>query len=153
MNYWLLKTEPNAFSLDDLKEAGVEPWDGIRNYQARNIMRDEMSVGDKVFIYHSRIQPVGIVGEGRVASESYTDPTQFDPSEKYHDAKSDPANPRWSLVDIEYVATYPQVLLLTDLKKMPELDGMVLTRKGSRLSIQPVTEQQWNFIQTLVAGS
>ena len=149
MAYWLMKTEPNAFSIDDLKKAGVEPWDGIRNYQARNFMRDSMKVGDGVLIYHSRIQPIGIVGEAKVASKPYPDPTQFNPKEKYHDPKSDPENPRWILVDIEYVRHFPQTLNLTDLKKMPELAEMVLVQKGSRLSIQPVTLKQWRFIQKL----
>ena len=150
MQYWLMKTEPNVFSIDDLKTAGKEPWDGVRNYQARNLMRDEMKIGDPIFIYHSRVKPMGIVGEARVCSEPYPDPTQFNPDEKYFDAKSDPENPRWFLVDVEYVRHYPQVLELGMLKQVPELDGMMLLRKGSRLSIQPVTEKEWNHIQTMV---
>jgi len=150
MKYWLMKTEPDAFSIDDLERAGTEPWDGIRNYQARNFMRDEMSVGDKIYIYHSRVKPMGIVGEARVASEAYPDPTQFDPAEKYHDPKSDPGNPRWMLVDVAFVRKYPDVLTLTELREVPELAEMQLLRKGQRLSIQPVTEHEWQVIQKLV---
>jgi len=149
MKYWLMKTEPDAFSIDDLKAAGSEPWDGIRNYQARNLMRDEMSVGDPIFIYHSRVQPIGIVGEARVASEAYPDPTQFDPNEKYHDPKSDPANPRWLLVDVAYVRHYPRVLTLAELREQPALEGMMLLKKGMRLSIQPVTSSEWQTIQKM----
>ncbi len=147
MKYWLMKTEPDAFSIDDLKNAGTEPWDGIRNYQARNLMRDEMKVGDRIFIYHSRVDPIGIVGEARVASEAYPDPTQFDPAEKYYDAKSDPENPRWCLVDVAYVRHFPRVLKLSELREIPELADMVLLRKGMRLSIQGVSEAEWHCIQ------
>lgn len=150
MKYWLMKTEPNVFSLDDLKEAGVEPWDGIRNYQARNLIRDEMKPGDKVFIYHSRVEPIGIVGEGSVASEAYPDPTQFNPDEKYFDPKADPEKPRWFLADIKYECHYSRVLTLKELKQIPELSDMKVVQKGSRLSIQPVTETEWNFITNLM---
>ena len=150
MKYWLMKTEPDAFSIDDLERAGTEPWDGIRNYQARNFMRDEMSVGDKIYIYHSRAKPMGIVGEARVASEAYSDPTQFDPGEKYHDPKSDPENPRWILVDVAFERKYPRTLTLTELREVPGLGEMQLLRKGQRLSIQPVTETEWQVIQQLV---
>ena len=152
MNYWLLKTEPNVFSIDDLKAAGVEPWDGIRNYQARNFIRDQMKPGDKVLIYHSRVQPIGVVGEAEVASEPYPDPTQFDPSEKYHDPKADPEKPRWYLADIKYVRHFPAVIPLTDLKQHPGLKEMVLVQKGSRLSVQPVREEEWRII-CAIAGS
>jgi predicted RNA-binding protein with PUA-like domain len=151
MNYWLLKTEPNLFSIDDLQTVGIEPWDGIRNYQARNFLRDSLKPGDKVFIYHSREQPIGIAGEAEVASAGYPDPTQFQPDEKYYDPKSDPTNPRWYLVDIKFARKYPRVLTLPELKTVPELAAMVLVQKGSRLSVQPVQESEWRFIQTMVA--
>lgn len=153
MQYWLMKTEPDVFSIDDLEKAGREPWDGIRNYQARNFMRDTMKIGDGVFIYHSNAKPTGIVGEARVCSEPYPDPTQFDPKEKYYDAKSQPDNPRWILIDVEHTRTYTKILPLADLKAMPELEEMMLVKKGMRLSIQPVTEEHWNFIQGLVQES
>lgn len=150
MNYWLLKTEPNVYSIDDLEKEGVDHWDGIRNYQARNFIRDTMKKGDKIFIYHSRVQPIGIVGEAEVVSESYPDPTQFDPSEKYHDPKATPDNPRWFVVDVKFIRKYPQVLPLPMLKKVDGLKDMVLVQKGSRLSVQPVREQEWRVIQGLV---
>lgn len=153
LKYWLMKTEPDVFSIDDLKEAGTEPWDGIRNYQARNFMRDQMSVGDKVFIYHSNAKPPGIVGEGKVASEAYPDPTQFNPDEKYFDSKSDPENPRWILVDIEYVSHYSRLIPLNELRETPGLEEMLVTRKGSRLSIQPVEQNEWDIVQKLAQPS
>ena len=153
MKYWLLKSEPNTFSIDDLKEAGIEPWDGIRNYQARNTMRDLMQIGDPVFIYHSRVQPIGIFGEGEVASAPYPDPTQFDPDSPYFDAKSSLENPRWILVDIKYKRHFRNPLLLPTLKTTPGLENMVLVQKGSRLSVQPVSEREWEIIQELGAGS
>ena len=149
MNHWLLKTEPNLFSIDDLRTAEVEPWDGIRNYQARNFLRDDFKPGDKVFIYHSREQPIGIAGEAEVASAGYPDPTQFQPQEKYHDPKSDPTNPRWFLADIKFVRKYARVLTLPELKAVPELADMVLVQKGSRLSVQPVAAAEWQFIQNM----
>jgi len=149
MNYWLLKTEPNVFSMDDLEKVGVEPWDGIRNYQARNFIRDTMNIGDKIFIYHSRVQPIGIVGEAEVVSKPYPDPTQFDPAEKYHDPKSKADNPRWFVVDVKFVRKYCKVLPLPVLKQVDALKEMVLVQKGSRLSVQPVRENEWNLIQQM----
>ena len=146
MNYWLLKTEPNMFSIHDLKAAGVEPWDGIRNYQARNFIRDEMKIGDQVFIYHSRIEPVGIAGRGEIVSEAYPDPSQFDTGSPYFDAKSNPENPRWLMVDIQYRAHFQRVITLRELKSLPQLSEMRVVQKGSRLSVQPVTRQEWQFI-------
>jgi predicted RNA-binding protein with PUA-like domain len=149
MKYWLLKTEPDVYSLDDLKEAGVDTWDGIRNYQARNIIRDEMKENDKVFIYHSRTQPIGIVGEAKIAREAYPDHTQFDPEAKYYDPKSDPDNPRWLMVDVAYVRHFPECISLAKLKSIPELAEMMGVKKGSRLSVQPVREEEWNIIQAM----
>ncbi|MDJ0908876.1 MAG: EVE domain-containing protein [Woeseiaceae bacterium] len=146
MAFWLMKSEPDAYSIDDLKRDKREPWDGIRNYQARNMMRDDMRVGDKVFFYHSNCKEPGVVGIMKVASKPYPDPTQFDPDAKYYDAKSDPDNPRWILVDVAYVKKLKRTITLTEIKAHPELGDMVLTRKGNRLSIMPVTEDEWEII-------
>ena len=146
MQYWLIKSEPDAFSIDDLQKADVEPWDGIRNYQARNFMRDKMQIGDQVFFYHSSCAVPGIVGVCEVASEPYPDPTAFDPEEKYYDPKSDPDKPRWILVDMKFVKKLEESISLTELKTMPELEGMRLLSKGNRLSIMPVEKSEWDFI-------
>ena len=149
MNYWLMKSEPDAYSIDDLERDGVEMWDGIRNYQARNTMRDDMKVGDQVFFYHSSCKEPGVVGIARVASEPYPDPTQFDRKSKYFDAKSDKANPRWCLVDIEFVRKTKRNITLTEIKAQKSLADMVLTRKGNRLSIMPVSKAHWKKILSL----
>ena len=146
MAFWLMKSEPDAYSIDDLKRDKREPWDGIRNYQARNMMRDDMRVGDRVFFYHSNCKEPGVVGIMKIASKPYPDPTQFDPDSKYYDAKSDPDNPRWILVDVAYVKKLKRTITLTEIKARPELGDMVLTRKGNRLSIMPVTEDEWDVI-------
>jgi len=149
MAHWLMKSEPDAYSIDDLERDGREMWDGIRNYQARNLMRDDMRVGDDVFFYHSSCKVPGIVGIARVASESYPDPTQFDPKSRYHDAKSSKDNPRWYLVDIEFVRKLERPIPLTELKAHPGLDGMLVTRKGYRLSIMPVDAEHWDLVLSL----
>ena len=149
--FWLVKSEPDAYSIDDLERDGREPWDGIRNYAARNLMRDQMGVGDLVLFYHSSTKPVGVVGIARVASEAYPDPTQFDASSKYFDAKSTPEKPRWQLVDMEFVEKLPRMVQLDEIKADPTFDGMVLVTRG-RLSVQPV--QRSHFAQILrLAGS
>lgn len=147
MNYWLMKTEPEAYSWDDLKNKpnSTDFWDGVRNYQARNFMRD-MKVGDKVFFYHSQINPPAIVGIATVVREAYPDPTQFDPESKYFDPKSKTDDPRWSVVDIRSEAEFAEPVTLPELRDIPELEEMVLLRKGSRLSVQPVTEKEWKII-------
>ena len=149
MNYWLMKSEPDDYSIDDLERDGVEMWDGIRNYQARNTMRDDMKVGDEVFFYHSSCKVPGIVGIARVASEPYPDPTQFDTKSKYYDPKSDKADPRWCLVDIEFVRKTSRNITLTEIKAEKSLADMVLTRKGNRLSIMPVSKAHWKKILSL----
>lgn len=148
MNYWLMKSEPNTFSIDDLKSRPhqIEPWDGVRNYQARNFMRDEMRVGDQVFFYHSNCEIPGIVGIMEVARESYPDPTAFDPHSKYFDPKSHPQKPRWFLVDVHYVRHTRRLIPLSELKEHETLENMVVLRKGNRLSITPVTTEQWDYI-------
>ncbi|MFW5815852.1 MAG: EVE domain-containing protein [Wenzhouxiangella sp.] len=152
MNYWLMKSEPDAFGIDDLKSRPdqTEPWDGVRNYQARNFMRDAMKIGDAVFFYHSNCKVPGIVGIAEVASQPYPDPTQFDPDSKYYDPKSDPDDPRWILVDIKFKRDLDRVLSLAEIKEHAEaLGDFALVRKGNRLSIMPLTKQQWDFLLEL----
>lgn len=138
--YWLMKSEPDAFSFDDLMQrpGRTEPWDGVRNYQARNFMRDDMQVGDGVLFYHSRCQPPHIAGVARIAGPARPDPTQFDPKSKYFDPKSNPDDPRWVLVDVEGVRPLERPISLDELKGTAALEGMLVIRRGQRLSIQPV---------------
>ncbi|MDX1812837.1 MAG: EVE domain-containing protein [Gammaproteobacteria bacterium] len=150
MQYWLMKSEPESFSIDDLKSMKVEHWDGVRNYQARNMMRDQMKKGDKIFFYHSNCDVPGIVGIAKVEKESYPDHTAFDPESKYYDPKSSADNPRWFMVDVKFVKKFKRTISLTELKQDPQLEEMPLVRKGSRLSIMPVTEAQWNHILNMV---
>ncbi|MFP4463169.1 MAG: EVE domain-containing protein, partial [Guyparkeria sp.] len=149
MAYWLMKSEPDAFSIDDLERVGTEPWDGIRNYQVRNMIRDEMKPGDRAFFYHSNTKVPGIVGIMEIVSQPRPDPTAFDPDAKYHDPKSDPDKPRWLLVDVKYVRHTKRVIPLNELKADPALEEMPLVRRGNRLSIMPVTEDQWEHILSL----
>jgi predicted RNA-binding protein with PUA-like domain len=151
VNYWLLKSEPDAFSIDDLQQVKVEPWDGVRNYQARNMMRGAMKKGDLAFFYHSNCKEPGIVGIMQIAREGYPDHTAFDPEAKYHDPKSDPDNPRWFMVDVRYKRRTRRTISLQELKQYAdtELGDFPLLRRGNRLSIMPVTEAQWDFILSL----
>jgi len=146
MAYWLMKSEPDVFGIDDLERVGVEPWEGVRNYQARNMMRDEMKKEDLAFFYHSNTQVPGIVGILRIAREGYPDDAAFDPEHKYFDPKSDPDNPRWYRVDVAFEEKFEEVIPLAWLKEQPELEHCPLVRKGNRLSIMPITEAQWDFI-------
>ena len=143
---WLMKSEPDAYSIDDLERDGREPWDGIRNYQARNMMRDEMKIGDEVFFYHSNCKEPGIVGIMKVASEPYPDPTQFDKKSKYCDPKSKKDDPRWSMVDVEFVEKFDDEVSLQTLKDEPALQDMRVTQKGSRLSVQPVDKRHFTKV-------
>ena len=147
-HYWLMKSEPDTFSLQDLKERPQqrEPWDGVRNYQARNFMRDGMSVGDGILFYHSNTKPPGIVGLAEVVSEAYPDPTAFDKKSKYYDEKSDPSNPRWFLVDVAYRKGFKHQVSLEAMKGMSELAEMKVLQKGNRLSITPVSESEYKAI-------
>jgi len=149
MNYWLMKSEPDAFSLDDLEAVESEPWDGVRNYQARNMMRDEMRVGDQIFFYHSNCKVPGIVGIAEVVREGYPDHTAFNPETKYYDPKSDPDKPRWYMVDVKFKRRLGRTISLQELKAHAELADMPLVRKGNRLSVMPVTEKDWEFILDL----
>ncbi len=145
MQYWLMKSEPGDYSIDDLKRDGTEHWDGVRNYQARNLMRDQMEIGDRVLFYHSNAKPPGVVGVAEIGSGPYPDHTQFDPESKYHDPKSDPDDPRWIMVDVKFVEKLPRMVTLPELREYPELAEMVLLNR-SRLSVQPVTKGQYEFI-------
>jgi predicted RNA-binding protein with PUA-like domain len=149
MNYWLMKSEPDVFGIDDLKKVKTEPWDGVRNYQARNMMRDDMKKGDLVFFYHSNTDVPGIVGIMEVVKEGYPDHTAFDPDAKYYDPKSDPDNPRWFMVDVKFKKKLKRTISLAELKETPQIEDMPLVRKGNRLSIMPVTKEQWDFILTM----
>ena len=152
MKYWLIKSEPDAFSIDDLKNAKgrKEHWDGVRNYQARNYMRDEMSKGDPVFFYHSNCNEPGIVGLAEVASGAYPDHTAFDANQKYFDPKSDPDNPRWLMVDIRYKRKTKRLISLAEIKEHADrLEGFALIRRGNRLSVMPVEKKHWDFILSL----
>jgi predicted RNA-binding protein with PUA-like domain len=147
--YWLMKSEPDAFSIDDLKKKGQEAWDGVRNYQARNFMRDSMRVGDKVFFYHSNCDEPGIVGIAEVATDAYPDPSQFDPKSKYFDAASSRDNPRWMLVEVKFVKKLKHTITLKQLQAEPALAEMALVRKGNRLSVMPVGAAEWRHILTM----
>ncbi len=149
MAYWLMKSEPDAYSIDDLERDGREPWDGIRNYQARNMMRDEMKIGDEVYFYHSNCKEPGIVGIMKVASAPYPDPTQFDRDSKYYDPKSSEDDPRWILVDVEFVRKLDRTITLSEIKKASGLDGLILTRKGNRLSVMPIDRKHWKRLLSL----
>jgi predicted RNA-binding protein with PUA-like domain len=146
MNYWLMKSEPDTFSIDDLKRKKREAWDGVRNYQARNFMRDEMRVGDGVFFYHSSCAEPGIAGLAEVVSDAYPDPSQFDPKSKYFDPGSSRDNPRWMLVDVKFVKKLKRVITLDELKNQKPLADMRLLRKGNRLSVMPVEAKEWRYI-------
>lgn len=149
MKYWLMKTEPDAFSIDDLARVGREPWSGVRNYQARNFMR-AMKVGDGVLFYHSNTKVPGIVGLAEVASAAYPDPTQFAKKSDYFDPKSTHEEPRWSLVDVSFKRVLKRVISLEELKANAGLfDDFALLQRGSRLSVLPVTAAQWKTILSL----
>lgn len=148
---WLLKTEPDTFSIDDLKRLERSPWDGVRNFSARNHLR-AMAVGELALVYHSSTKIPAVVGIGRVCREAYPDPSQHDPKSKYYDAKSDPAAPRWSMVDVEYVAHLPRAVTLEEIKADPELAEMVLVQRA-RLSVQPVRQGELERIVAMGGGA
>lgn len=151
MNYWLMKSEPSCFSIDDLKNMpnGTDHWDGVRNYQARNLLRDEIKLGDGVLFYHSNCPEPAIVGLAKVVREGYPDHTALNPREQHFDPKSTSGNPRWYMVDVQYLCHLPHPLSRDDLRHHPLLSGMGVLRKGNRLSIQPVTRQEWQTILAL----
>ena len=151
MAYWLFKSEPDVFGIDDLaaQPNGTDHWDGVRNYQARNFMRDDMAVGDQGFFYHSNTKEPGIVGIVEIVREAYPDHTAFDPEDPHYDPKSDPDDPRWYMVDVKFVRKLDRTITLTELKQHPELSHLPLVKKGNRLSIMPVDEPAWDFILSL----
>ena len=152
MKYWLFKSEPEEFGIDDLKKkrSKTEHWDGVRNYQARNFMRDDMKIGDQGFFYHSNCDVPGIVGIVEVVKESYVDHTAFDPDDKHYDPKSDPEKPRWFMVDVKFVERFPDTISLQQLKSNPKLADMRLVQKGNRLSVMPVEKKEWTAILKMI---
>ena len=144
--FWLMKSEPDVFSIDQLESDGESGWTGVRNYQARNYMRDAMKKGDGVIFYHSSCEIPAIAGLAEVSRESYPDPTQFDKKSEYYDPKSTPEAPTWMMVGIRFVKKFPTPLTLTELKKVPALKKMMLLQKGSRLSVQPVQPDEWETV-------
>ena len=149
--YWLMKSEPDVYGLEHLKAEKNQTceWDGVRNYQARNLLRDEIRKGDGVLFYHSRVDPPAVVAACTVVREGYPDPTQFDPKAKYHDPKSKPDDPRWFCVDIQLTREFAREVPLPELKETPGLEEMMVTRKGARLSVQPVTPEEWKIVTAL----
>ncbi|MCX7798104.1 MAG: EVE domain-containing protein [Melioribacter sp.] len=148
MKYWLMKSEPSVFSIDDLAKSKNQTtyWDGVRNYQARNYMRDEMKVGDKVIFYHSNAEPPAAVGICEVVKEAYPDFTAFDPKSKYYDPKSKKENPTWYMVDIKLVEKFNRPVSLEEIKKNPKLKNMKLVQRGNRLSVMPLTKNEFEEI-------
>ncbi|MEM9449822.1 MAG: EVE domain-containing protein [Cyanobacteria bacterium P01_E01_bin.6] len=151
MAYWLMKSEPDVYGIEHLKSEGETIWDGIRNYQARNLMRD-MKIGDLAFFYHSNTKPPGIAGLMKVSKLGLDDPTQFDPQNKYYDPKSTPENPRWQTVALEYVETFPTYLTLNTLREQFEPEDLLILRRGNRLSITPVADDVAEQILKLVGS-
>jgi len=149
--YWLVKSEPNAFSFDDLLQAPTRTtcWDGVRNYQARNFMRDEMRVGDLALFYHSSAEPPAVAGVAEVVREGYPDETAFDPDDAHYDPKSRRESPTWYVVDLRAVERFDEPVTLTELRGEPGLDGMALLQRGSRLSVQPVRAGEWEVVVAL----
>lgn len=151
MRYWLMKSEPDTFGIGHLKKRPqqTEPWDGVRNYQARNMMRDDMQAGDKAFFYHSNCAEPGIVGIVQIVKAGYPDVTALDPESRYYDPKASSDNPRWYRVDVKFEKQFDNIISLQTLKQYPQLTGMAVLAKGNRLSITPVSDTHWAFIQSL----
>lgn len=147
--YWLMKSEPSSFSIDDLMKSKTTYWSGVRNYQSRNFMRDEMKVGDGVLFYHSNNDPIGIAGMAKVIKRGYPDFTAWDPKDGHYDPKSLPTDPVWFMVDIGFVKKSREVISLQRLKEIPALKKMGVVQKGARLSVQPVRPEEWEIIRKL----
>ena len=147
--YWLMKSEPNAYSIDDLQKEKTACWDGVRNYQARNFMRDDMKVGDLVLYYHSNSKPSGVVGIAKVCREAYPDHTAFDPKDPHYDPKSKREDPAWMMVDLEFVKKFPELVTLDTLKKTSALKEMLVIKRGQRLSVQPVDREHFDVVRKL----
>lgn len=152
MNFWLFKSEPSVYSIDDLKRDKSTPWEGVRNYQARNFLRDTVKNGDLVLFYHSNAEPPGVAGIGKIVKEGYVDHFAFDPKSKYFDEKSKKDNPAWYLVDVGFVQKFDELVALPTLKATPGLEEMMVTKRGARLSIQPVTKQEWDIVLKLAGA-
>ena len=148
--YWLLKSEPGVFSIDDLQRLGVAHWEGVRNFQARNYLRDELQAGDGVLIYHSNAKPSGLAGLAEVCKAGHPDHFAFDKKSKYYDPKSKKESPTWYMVDVRYVGKLKRLISLEEMKAMPELQGMLVIQKGSRLSVQPVQQHHFEFLANQV---
>lgn len=147
-SYWLMKSEADVYGIRDLERDGVTFWEGVRNYEARNLMRDRMGVGDGILFYHSNAAPPGVAGIAEVARGAYPDHFAFEEKSPYHDPRSDPAQPRWFMVDVKFVEAFPEVVALVDLKARPELAEMALFKRP-RLSVQPVTKEEFRLIRTM----
>ncbi|MCB9816067.1 EVE domain-containing protein [Candidatus Nomurabacteria bacterium] len=146
MKYWLMKSEPDCYSIDDLKREKIGMWDGVRNYQVRNMMRDDMKKGDLALFYHSNAKEIGVAGVMEIVKEAYPDPTQFDPKSEHPDPKSDPENPRWLCVDVRYKRTLPRIVTLVEIKQQKSLSDLPLVQKGSRLSVMEVKKSHFDRI-------
>ncbi|MEE2959381.1 MAG: EVE domain-containing protein [Myxococcota bacterium] len=153
MNYWLVKTEPEVFSIDDLLHCPNKTtcWDGVRNYQARNFMRDQIKLHDGILVYHSSTNPMRIVGQAKVTRESYPDPSQFEASSAYFDPKATIDSPRWIAIEIQFVRKFPHPIDRDQLRNTPKLREMALLKKGNRLSVMPISMQEWDII-TMMGG-
>jgi len=150
--YWLVKSEPDVYSIDDLARDGRTSWSGVRNHRARNLMRDEMKLGDPVLFYHSSADPPGVAGLARVCREGHADPTAWDPKSEYHDPKSTPARPVWMMVDVEFVEKFPALVPLGTLRDTAALEGMPLLQRGQRLSVQPVSPAHFRIVLKLAGA-
>jgi predicted RNA-binding protein with PUA-like domain len=151
VKYWLVKSEPSVFSIDDLKKIKVTAWDGVRNYQARNFLK-AMKRGDLLLIYHSNEQPVGVAGMAEIVKEAYPDPSQFDKKSEYYDAAATKENPRWVCPDVKFVEKFKRIVTLQELRSDPKLSGLMLLKKGSRLSVIPVAPDEFRRIVKLANG-
>ncbi len=151
MNYWLMKSEPDSFGIDDLakKPKQTDRWEGVRNFQVRNMLRDQIKRGDLAFFYHSSCKVPGIAGVVEITTDGYPDPTALNPESRYYDPRSAADVPRWFMVDVRLIKKFPHFIALSALRQYPQLSDMLLLKKGSRLSITPVTPQQWHFIVSL----
>lgn len=149
MRYWLMKSEPHVYSISDLERDGRTTWDGVRNYQARNLLRDEVRAGDLVLFYHSSVQPPGVVGVARVVRRGHPDATAVDPDSTGFDPRSSPEEPTWYAVDVEFVERFPAMVPLARLREDPRLEGMLVTRRGQRLSVQPVESEHFRHVRRL----
>lgn len=147
--YWLMKSEPSSFSIDDLQRVDAEPWDGVRNYQARNYMRDDMKIGDEVLFYHSNADPTGVVGIARVCKEAYPDHTALDKANHHYDPKATKDNPIWIMVDVAFVKMFDCTVTLAQMKENADLDGMLVIKRGQRLSIQPVEPKHFRIVKKM----